>query len=186
MPVPESSLDPATRSHTALFVVFGSLLNKLREVRGKGADDIEYAVNRPGQDTVECYTLAALTFVLLTGYFTVVIGESWGAVLWSFVAAFPLAVMLTFVTLHLLFFVLDFIYRSLKSIGFFPPAAAEEMSAWVYLFFITLLALFMVSSGKWALIFIATPWLIGVALNFVCSLIFFAGNFISQIKGDFE
>ncbi len=186
MPVPESSLDPAARSHTALFVVFGSLLDKLREVRGKGVDGIEYAVNRPGQDTVECYTLAVLTFVLLTGYFTVAVGESWGAALWSFVVAFPLAVMLTFVTLHVLFFGFAFIYRCLKSIGFFLPGAAGEIPAGLHLLSVTLLALFMVSSGKWALIFFATPWLIGVALNFVCSLVFFTGNFISQIKGDPE
>lgn len=187
-----SKCDPAARSQTALFAVLGSLVNGIRgltggdEGQGKCHGAIDYPVNRPGQNVVECYTLAALIFFLLTGCFTIVLAEVFGASIGAYFLAFPLAMLLTFVSLHLLFFGFEFIYQQLKAIQFFPSSAPECLPPGVYLAFFTLVSLALMLSGNAIAMIIAIPWLFGALLNFLCVLIIFARDFFSQLKGGAE
>jgi len=180
---PTSNCDPAARSHTALFVLLGRMFSG---VAVKSARNIDYPVNRAGQNSVECYALAILTFVLTTGSFAVTIGGLLGSHVWSFALALPLGCMLTFFVLHLLFFGFAFIYRCLKSIYLFSPSAPEQLPVGFYLFFFTLFAVGIVITGKPAMIAVAAPWLIWAAANFLAGLILFAGGFISQLNGESE
>lgn len=183
MPDSSISCDPAARSYTALFVLLGRLFAVLGGERGK---DIVYPVNRPGQNVVECYTLAGLAFGLLTGLFAVHLSEFFGANIWSYALAMPLATLGTFVSLHALLFGFAFIYHLLKFICLFPASAPQQVPVGVYLLFFTGLALLMVQSGECVFIIIAAPWLIAVFLNSGCALILFAENFVSQIRGGVE
>lgn len=183
MPEPVAICDPAARSYTALFVLLGRLSNG---VRGKRVGKIDYPVNRAGQNSLECYTLAMLVFILVTGFFAVIIGELMGSHVWSYILALPLASLLTFILLQLLFFGFSFIYRCLKSINFFSPNAPEQLPAEVYLSFFTLCAAGLAVTGNPALISIAVPWLIWVCINFVARVILFAGGFMTQLRGESE
>lgn len=178
---PDLYLDPAARSYTALFRVLSNLLAGLR---AKGGGGIVYPVNRKGQNVVECYTLAGLTFVLQTSCFIDAVAGLLGGGLWSFVVAVPLAFMLTFVTLHLVFFSFDYVYNALKLIHLIPASASKQLPVAVYLLFFTGMAVAMVFSGKEFLILAASPWLFAFVMNSVCAVILFAGKFISQIKGE--
>lgn len=169
--------DPAARSYTALFVLLGGL----RGSRGAG---IDYPVNRAGQNVVECYTLAVLVFILMTGFFVVTLGEFLGSQAWSFALALPLGSLLTFVVLHLLFFGFEFMYFCLKSIHFFSPDAPAQLPAGVYLSFFSLFAIWLVFTGHSALIIVAIPWLIWAAINTLAGLILFARGFMSQLSGE--
>ncbi|MFK5922163.1 MAG: hypothetical protein QM496_08275 [Verrucomicrobiota bacterium] len=178
---PDLYLDPTARSYTALFRVLGNLLASLRAGDGGG---IVYPVNRAGQNVAECYTLAGLTFVLLTSCFIDTVAGLLGGQIWSFVAAVPLALMLTFVVLHLLFLSFAYVYDVLKSIHLIPASASKQLPVAVYLLFFTGMAVAMVLSGKVFLMFAASPWLLALALNFVCAVILFAEKFLAQIKGE--
>ena len=178
--------DPAARSYTALFVLLGKMLEGWCRATGIDGNDIDYPVNRPGQNSMECYTLAALAFFLLLGFFTVVIGGLLGSHGWSFALALPLGFLLTFGALHVQFFGFAFIYHRLQAICLFPPSAPAELSAGVYLNFFTLFALGLVFTGCPALIVVAAPWLLWAGINFCAASILFAANFISQLKGNAE
>lgn len=175
--------DPVARSHTALFVLLGSLSSGVMLKRTRS---IDYPVNRAGQNSVECYTLAMLVFILLTGFFAGAIGEFLGSHVWSFALALPLGSLLTFVVLHLLFFGFAFLYRCLKSIHFFSPGAPEQLPVGVYLSFFTLFAGALMFTGNPVLIVAAIPWLIWAAMNTLAGLILFAGGFLSQLSGESE
>ena len=172
--------DPAARSYTALFVLLGKLPGILC---GTKEQQIVYPVNRPGQNTVECYSLATLVFVMLTGFFIYVFAQAMGLAIWSYVFALPLAVLATFVSLHGLFFGFSLLYRILKSLHFFPPSAPEQLPVGVYLLFFTAFAVLLLLSGKWVLGALALPWLIGSVLNFFSAIILFARSFVLQLGG---
>ncbi|NOY00937.1 MAG: hypothetical protein GXP30_14600 [Verrucomicrobia bacterium] len=178
---PATICDPAARSYTALFVL---LTRWSSGASAKEASGIDYPVNRVGQNPVECYTLAALVFFLMTGFFTVLIGDQLGAQLWSTALAIPMASLLTFVVLHLIFLGFALIYHCLKSVYFFSPHAPEQLPAGVYLGFFTLCAVGLVCSGNSELVAVAVPWLIWASLNFVAGLILFAEKFLSQLSGE--
>lgn len=168
--------NPAARSHTALFVLFGKMSNiRHREPRERG-DRIEYPVNQPGQNAVECYTLAALAFILTAGLPTVVIGRSLGGHGWSFILAFPLGALLAFGAFHILFFGFAYIYRRLRRLSLIPPSAPQKLPDGVYLNFFSLSALAAAFTGDTALIVIATPWLAWFIFNFLAGAILFAGK----------
>ena len=171
MPDFTTTCDPAARSSTSLFVLLGGL-------RGSRSAGIDYPVNRAGQNSVECYTLATLVFILMTGFFVVTLGEFLGSHAWSFALALPLGSLLTFIVLHLLFVGFELIYHCLKSIHFFSPGAPSQLPAGVYLSFFSLFAIWLVFTGHFALIIVAIPWLIWAAINTLAGLILFAGGFM--------
>lgn len=178
-----SSPDLASRSYTALFVLAGTLANKANRTADETDDDINYPINRPGQNSVECYTLAVLAFSLGTGFFTVVIGGVLGSHLWSFALALPLGFLLAFLALHILFFGFAFIYRRLRAIHLVPRSAPEKLPAGFYLCFFTLFALAIASSGNLALVAVAAPWLTWLIINFFAWMILLVAGFISQLRG---
>ena len=178
--------DPAARSYTALFVLLCRMTNGLRGTMGKGGRDIDYPVNRPGQNSMECYVLSVLVFSLLLGFFTVVIVGLLGSHAWSFALALPLGFLLTFVVLHILFFGFAFIYHRLQSIHLFSPSAPEELPVGVYLNFFTLFAIGLAFTDCRIFLAVATPWLLWASINFIAAIILFAGEFISLLSGEPE
>ena len=164
--------EPGSRSYTALFVLLEMVAGKLRLALGKSGVVIDYPVNRPGQNSVECYTLAVLAFILVAGFFTVTIGEFMGSQAWSL----TLALLLAFVAFHIQFFGFAFIYHRLQAIYLFPPSAPEQLPAGFYLNFFTLFALGLVFTGCFALIVIAIPWLLWAGINFIAATILFNGR----------
>ncbi len=180
---PATICDSAARSYTALFVWLGEWSNGAKAKQEPG---IDYPVNRAGQNSAECYTLAALVFFLMTGFFTVLIGDQMGAQLWAYGLAIPMASLLTFVVLHLLFFGFAFIYHCLKSIHMFSPHAPEQLPVGVYLGFFTLCAVALVFTGDPAFAAVAIPWLIWACLNFVAWIILFAREFVLQLSGELQ
>lgn len=183
MTAPDFNHDPTSRSYTALFVLLERLFG---DVTRKYKKDIDYPVNRAGQNSVECYTLAILVFVLMTGFFTVSICEFMGSQLWSYALAIPLGSLLTFVVLHLLFFGFSFIYRCLKYIHFFSPNGPKQLPVGVYLGFFTAFAVVLILTGNPLLIATAIPWLIWAVTNFIASTILFAGKLMSQLSRESE
>jgi len=178
--------DSAARSYTALFVLLEMLGGKLRLALGKSGVVIDYPVNRPGQNSVECYTLAVLAFILVAGFFTVTIGGYLGSHAWSLALALPLGLLLAFVAFHIQFFGFAFIYHRLQAIYFFSPSAPEQLSAGFYLNFFTLCALGLAFTGCPALIVIAIPWLLWAAINSIAATILFAGDFIALLNENTE
>lgn len=176
--------DPATRSHTALFVLAGRILNA-RHLPEKDANycDRDFPVNRPGQNAAECYVLAILAFILTTGFFTVTTGDLLGSHFWSFALALPLGVLLTFIALHLQFFGFAFIYHCLRSIYLVPRSAPKKVPVPVYLCFFTLFAAVIAYSGKLSLIIVAAPWLTWASINFFAWMILLVTGFISLLRG---
>lgn len=178
--------NPAARSHTALFVLLGKMSNtQCRKPRENG-DRIEFPVNQPGQNAVECYTLAALAFILTAGLPTVVIGRSMGGHFWSFVLALPLGALLAFVTFHILFFGFAYIYRRLHTLHLVPSSAPQKLPEEVYLNFFTLVALAIVFSRDPILIAIATPWLAWFISNLLAGIVLFTGKIGSSDIGNSE
>jgi len=178
--------DSAARSYTSLFVLLGKVSKGLRRSVGKNAGSIDYPVNRPGQNSVECYTLAVLAFILVAGFFTVTIGEFMGSQAWSLALALPLGLLLAFVAFHIQFFGFAFIYHRFQAIYLFPPSAPEQLPAGFYLNFFTLCSLGLVFTGCPALIVIAIPWLLWAGINFIAAIILFAGEFIALLNGNTE
>jgi len=152
-----------------------------REPRGN-RDRVEYPVNLPGQNAAECYTLAALAFLLTAGPPTVVIGKLLGGHFWSFALALPIGALLAFVAFHLLFFGFAYLYRRLRSLRWTPPSAPQKLPDGFYLNFFTLCALTLVVTGDPFLIAIATPWLAWFILNLLAGMVLFAGKVTSGIR----
>lgn len=178
--------DSASRSHTALFVLLGKMLRAPCREPGKNGDRIEYPANRPGQNAVECYTLATLALILFAGLPAVVIGKLLGGHFWSFVLALPLGALVAFVAFHLLFFGFASIYRRLRRLGLVPSSAAEKLPDGVYLNFFTLCSLAAVFTGDPFLIAIATPWLAWFIVNLLAGIILLVGKVGSPSMGNSE
>ncbi|MCF6311529.1 MAG: hypothetical protein L3J39_03675 [Verrucomicrobiales bacterium] len=155
----------------------------MASITKKSANRVVYPVNKPGQNAWECYTLSGLTFIMLMGYFMVLIGELFGAGLGSYLLGALIALALTFIALHLVLIIFSLIYHVLKSIQFFPPSAPQQIPLGIYLFALTLFALALFCSGKVVWMLIALPWLIGLVLNSACESVFFFKNFIAQLQG---
>lgn len=176
----ELKLHPTARSHTALFRVLAGLV---ASIRPNSTDKITCPANRPGQNVWECYTLAGMIFIMLMGYFTILIGEFFGAALASYLLGFLVALGLTLIALQSAIVVFALVYHTLKAIQLLPLSAAKQAPVALHLFAATLFALALLWSGRTVLILISMPWLIGVALNFACALVLFFKNFITQIQG---
>ncbi len=168
--------EPGSRSHTALFV----LLDKIPGIRSgeprEKTGGIVYPVRRPGQNAAECYTLAALSFLLIAGPATVLIGRFLGGCYWSFALAFLLASLGAFVAFHLLFFGFAFLYRTLHRLELLPSRAPGKLPETVYLHFFTLLALAVVFTEDPWLVASAIPWLAWFLLNLLAGTILFVSN----------
>lgn len=176
-------IDSAKRSHTALFVLLARICKK---TGCRSNRNIDYPVNRAGQNAVECYSLALLVFVLVTGFFVLILADVLGSQIWSFALALPLSLLLTFFVMHILFFGFAFIYRCLKSIDLFPSSAPKQLPAGFYLFFFTVFAVGIFIAGKPALKLVAAPWLIWALAEFLARLILFTGELNSRLNEESE
>jgi len=176
MSIPIHAPEPATRSHTALFVLLGKTRGNRSGDAGAKAERIVYPVNRPGQNAAECYTIAALAFLLTAGPPTVVIGRSLGGHVWSFALAVLLAALCAFVAFHILFFSFAFIYRTLHRLGLLPSCAPRKLPDAVYLNFFTALAVIVWFTGDPWLMASAIPWLAWFLVNLLAGTILLASR----------